>query len=211
MKQVRLKAIANFIDKEDRVADIGCDHAYLDIYLKENELCTSIIASDIHPKALERARENILKKQLDIPLFLSDGVEKLDQSQLNTLVISGMGTKTILHIMKQVDKNFIKKIIIQSNNDLNILRKKMTKYGYFLEEEQVILENGHYYVIGKYTTRRRKHPNLVLEFGLYKKENLNYYLFLQNKLKSIKSNLGKKHFLKKIKIQYKLFLLQNYL
>ena len=29
----RLKAISEFIDNEDRIIDIGCDHALLDIYL----------------------------------------------------------------------------------------------------------------------------------------------------------------------------------
>ena len=32
----RLKAITEFVDKEDRIIDIGCDHALLDIYIKEN-------------------------------------------------------------------------------------------------------------------------------------------------------------------------------
>ena len=31
----RLKAITEFIDKDDKVVDIGCDHALLDIYLKD--------------------------------------------------------------------------------------------------------------------------------------------------------------------------------
>ena len=32
----RLKTISEFIDKEDKIIDIGCDHALLDIYIKEN-------------------------------------------------------------------------------------------------------------------------------------------------------------------------------
>ena len=31
----RLKAISEFIDPKDRIIDIGCDHALLDIYLCE--------------------------------------------------------------------------------------------------------------------------------------------------------------------------------
>ena len=32
---LRLKSIANLVDSNDVVADIGCDHAYLDIYLDQ--------------------------------------------------------------------------------------------------------------------------------------------------------------------------------
>ena len=33
----RLKAIANFINENDVVADIGCDHGYLSIYLTQHK------------------------------------------------------------------------------------------------------------------------------------------------------------------------------
>ena len=35
---LRLKSIANLVDSNDVVADIGCDHAYLDIYLVMNNI-----------------------------------------------------------------------------------------------------------------------------------------------------------------------------
>ena len=39
MLNKKLKTIASLIDKNDTVLDIGCDHAYLAIYLKQNNLC----------------------------------------------------------------------------------------------------------------------------------------------------------------------------
>ncbi len=211
MKQLRLKAIAKFIKKEDCVADIGCDHAYLAIYLKENNLCQFVLASDIHEKALENARQNILHKKLDIPTILSDGVQNIRQEKLNTLVISGMGTSTILHIVKEVNRNFIQKIIVQSNNDLSLLRKNMPKFGYYLEDELVVYEKGHYYVIGNYTRQKRKRKRSQIEFGLFKKENKAYYHFLQEQMQSILKKLESKNVLKKLKLYYKIFLLQKYL
>ena len=35
----RLKSIAGLIIDSDKVADIGCDHALLDIYLVKNKIC----------------------------------------------------------------------------------------------------------------------------------------------------------------------------
>ena len=53
----RLKAITEFVDKEDRIIDIGCDHALLDIYIKENIKNRKIVASDIHEGAIKQAKK----------------------------------------------------------------------------------------------------------------------------------------------------------
>ena len=211
MKQERLNAVARYIEKEDRVADIGCDHAYLSIYLVKMRICESVIASDIHPNALEIAKKNIEKAGLAIPTFLSDGVENLDQTKLNTLVLSGMGTSTILHILKNVDKNYIKKLVLQSNNDLPLLRKECQKLGYSLEEEQVVFEKSHYYVIGKYTLKKKKLNVREHYFGLYNKENNAYYGELKKEYQTILKKIRRKHILKRLNIRWKLYLLKKYL
>ena len=72
MLSKRLLEISKYVDKNDSVLDLGCDHAYLSIYLKKNNLCKNVIASDISEKALEYAKENILKSNLDIHTFVSD-------------------------------------------------------------------------------------------------------------------------------------------
>ena len=38
MNSKRLLAIASLIESDDIVVDVGCDHAYLDIYLIKNKL-----------------------------------------------------------------------------------------------------------------------------------------------------------------------------
>ena len=35
MNSERLLTIASFVEKNDTVLDVGCDHGYLDIYLKK--------------------------------------------------------------------------------------------------------------------------------------------------------------------------------
>ena len=37
MNSKRLLAIASLISKKDSLVDVGCDHAYLDIYLIKNK------------------------------------------------------------------------------------------------------------------------------------------------------------------------------
>ena len=51
----RLEAVATLVDLDVTVIDVGCDHAYLDIYLtlNNNNKC---IATDINKNALAIAK-----------------------------------------------------------------------------------------------------------------------------------------------------------
>ena len=96
----RLTSLANLVSSSDIVADIGCDHALLDIYLIKNNILPKILVTDINPNALESGKKNILKYHLNdyINAKLSDGINNLD-NDINTLIISGMGTNTICNIL----------------------------------------------------------------------------------------------------------------
>lgn len=213
MISLRLKTIADFIDTSDKVVDIGCDHAYLAIYLIKNQLCQSVIASDIHINALENAKKNIQKEHLEekIPTVLSDGLENLCQKDLNTLVLSGIGTYTVFHILEKVESNFIEKVIIQSNHDLYTLRKKMPKFGYYLQDEKVVYEKKHYYTVGIYTREKRKLKKKERLFGLYAEQNKEYYQVLYNDLQKLNEKLQRKHVKEKVILLWKMFLLKKYL
>lgn len=192
MISLKLKAIAFFIEKNDRVIDIGCDHAYLCVYLAQNNLCKNIIASDINENALKNAINNIKKFGLSkkIKCILSDGLNNIDVKNINTVVIAGMGTKNIKHILNNKEKlKNINKIILSSNNDQYLLRKYMQKNHYKLVDEKVIYERKHFYIISKYEKGKQKLKKAELMFGINKKENIEYYKYLFN---------DNKHLLKKI-------------
>ena len=44
---MRLCAIAGMVTKGNRLADVGCDHGYLSIYLVEERIVPSAIAMDV--------------------------------------------------------------------------------------------------------------------------------------------------------------------
>ena len=144
----RLQKIASFLESKDKVVDIGCDHGYLGIYAIQNSLVQSIILADIKDSALSMARKNVANSNLDIPLIVSDGLENIDKNAINTIVISGMGTSTILHILNNKEKmKNVDKLILQSNNNLDILRMEVTKLGFKLVDEITVLDNNIWYVI----------------------------------------------------------------
>ncbi len=179
----RLLSLAEFVLKTDKVADIGCDHGYLSIYLKENNLVKDIIASDINPKALDKAIENIKKSKLDIKTILSDGIDNIPMKGINTLIISGMGTTTILHILNNKDKlKKVNKLIVQSNNDHDILRREINKLGYYLEDEKYIYDKKKWYVSSLFIKSDKKNTNKEILYGFLNNQQYNKYLIEQEKL-----------------------------
>ena len=193
----KLLAIAQFIDKQDKVLDMACDHAYLAIYLKKNHLCTNVYASDISESALNNARNNIKKAQVVIKTYLSDGFENITDADINTVIISGVGTKTIESILTTIPPN-ITKFIISSNNNLPQLRTLMQEKGFYNIEETTIYEHDKYYSIIKFIKTNKKDSPFILKYG--KTTNLDYYNYLITKNKSLLKTIP----ITKIKTRFKL-------
>ena len=186
MLSLRLQTIASFLNKNDKVADIGTDHGYLGIYAVQNHLVESIILTDIKSSALASARKNIARLNLDIPTIVTNGLEDIDTTRLNTLVISGMGTSTILDILSNKAKlKPISKLILQSNNNLAELRRQITTLGYQLINEKTIEDNGFWYVVCLFQKASQAFlDENIIKYGLLKKDKISYYeyLLLNNKI-----------------------------
>lgn len=201
----RLKTITLLIPKKELVIDIGCDHALLDIYLSlyNENIC---IASDISEKALLMAQKNIAKYHLEnkIDIIKSDGTSSINIDKNYNLVIAGMGTATILNIIKNSNHKYINSLIIQSNNDLYNLRKEINNIGYIIDDEIVIKDKKIYYVIIKFIKGKKIYNNKELMFGpvLLKKNDditVNYFDYIYNKnlkiINQIKNNIEKEKFI----------------
>ncbi len=186
----RIEAIYSFIDLKDRVVDVGCDQAKLGILLaKRNQ---KSIASDISPKVIERASLDIRKLGLDnlIDLRVSNGLQNIKEKEADTLVLSGMGTHTILEILNSTKIKF-NKIITISNNYHDILRDKMNELNYKVDKELIIKENNKYYNLILFTKGIKKYSQKELLLGLNQVDNELYKEYLNhllNKYKTIKKS-----------------------
>ena len=173
----RLESLALLVDKKDSIVDVGCDHGLLSIYLVENKLCKKVIASDVNQNALNSAIKNISLRKLDIETVLSDGIEQVNLKGINTLIISGMGTSTILHILSDDNKlKKINKLILQSNNDHELLRSELNRKGYFLEKEVVLKDKGKWYVTMLFVKSNKVNTNRVIKYGYLNNDEYNLYL-----------------------------------
>ena len=75
-------------------------------------------------------------------------MNNINASDINTVVVSGMGTSAILHILNNKEKLVnVTKLILQSNNNLDTLREEVTKLGYQLIDEITVNDNNIWYVI----------------------------------------------------------------
>lgn len=211
----RLKEIAEYVNDNEKIIDIGCDHALLDIYLIENKKNIKVIASDIHEKALETAKKNIEKYDLSnkIKLRLGDGLEVLKKNEANTVIIAGMGYQTIKKILLNEKLNDINKIIIQSNTDIVKLRKFVIKLGFKINKETLVKDKDIIYTIISFERGKEKYNYEELYFGpkiLENKNDLFYEYYTKKLLKyenlllqlpnyEIKSRLHHKKLIKIIK------------
>ena len=180
----RIETIYSYIDENDKVVDVGCDQAKLSIMLSQRN--QSSIAVDISEKVIEKAKRNIKSDLID--LRVSNGLENVNSNEVDTLVLSGMGTHTILEIISKSNIKF-KKIITISNNYHSILRERMNNLGYKIELEEIIKEKNKYYNLILFIRGNNNLTEEEILLGknhvnkeLYK-EYLNYLLKKYNKIK----------------------------
>ena len=184
----RIESIYSFIDKNDKVVDVGCDQAKLGIMLAKSNIKS--IASDISINVILRAKEDINKLGYSnyIDLRVSDGLSNIKEGEADTVVLSGMGTHTILEILNNTKLRF-KKVITISNNYHDIVRTKMNDLNYKIDRELIIKENNKYYnlILFKEGNNDLTRKEILLGKNHIDDNLYNDYLnYLKNKYLSIK-------------------------
>lgn len=149
----RLQAVANMVTQGNRVADIGCDHAYTAIYLVNNRISPYVVAMDINQGPLDIARKNIDRYKVtdSISIRRSDGLQKLKPGEADTIVIAGMGGRLMHQIIaSQMELvTSAKELVLQPQSEIHFLRKALMDLGYLIIKENMLKEDGKYYVIMK--------------------------------------------------------------
>ena len=137
----RLLACCDLVHPGDRVADIGCDHGYLAIYLLQNHIASGVIASDIKPQPLAAAKRNAAKYAVteNITFHLSDGVQSIPRD-FDTMICAGMGGDTMVSILENApwlaDTRY--RLILQCQSKTPMLRKYLSENGWCIRQERVL-------------------------------------------------------------------------
>ncbi len=88
MLSKRLQSLTKYIKSDDKLIDIGCDHALLDIYLVKSDIINNMIVSDVHENALQAGIANIRLNKLTnkIDTRLGNGLNVLsDEDDIDTI------------------------------------------------------------------------------------------------------------------------------
>ena len=204
----RLLSIANLVEDNSKVVDIGCDHGLVSIYLAMTKQNISIIASDINQNALDNAIKNINKYHLEdkIKTCISNGLDNINDN-VDTIIISGMGGHTIVDILTNNYQklNNVNNIIIQSNTDIEYVRRKIVKLGYYISKEELLLDKNIYYTIILFTKGKKKYTNKEYYFGpIILETNTKVFQIRKtkeyDKLINIKNNIPKRKILTRLKL-----------
>lgn len=170
----RLKKVGELVDTNSLILDIGCDHALLDIYLVKENKVKKAIASDVSNGPLDSARSNIATYHMEdkIELRLGDGLACYT-NDIDTVIVSGMGGRTIIGIFKYqlaVVKN-IKTIILSPNNYQEDVRRFFSKIGFMIDEEALVKDGKVIYQIMKFKRGKKKYQKRDYFFGPILLEN----------------------------------------
>ncbi len=147
----RLQAIADMVIAGEPVADIGSDHAYLPLFLVENNVVPWAIAGELGDGPYKRALQALSRSAMQerIELRQGDGLQVLAFAEVSTVIIAGLGGDSIAAILEydwQKSGSF-KRFILQPMSRAGVLRKCLADRGWPIAEEKLVMENEQYFPI----------------------------------------------------------------
>lgn len=178
----RLQAIADLISPTALVADIGCDHGFLAIYLIQQRIAGHVIAADINSGPLRRCMDHVMENGLQncITTIQTDGLTGLPAC--NAIVIAGMGGFLMYRILTDSPDvtGAANELILQPQSELAQFRQNLTEMGYCITEENFIIEDGKYYPMMKAVKGSMHLTPLECLYGpiLLRMRNKNLHSFL---------------------------------
>lgn len=207
LNNTRLELIYNMIAAENKqfdcFGDVGTDHAHLPVFLLQQGICRSAIASDVNILPLKRAEANVRQYgyQDKITLLLSDGLTKYEKS-CDVVCIAGLSGTTIVSIIDDYLKNKWEQepvFLLQPNTAICDTRKFLSHRGFFFTDERVCLDKKHEYPIikGYFTGKTNLDSGDVVSchLGLFKDMNdsttYKYLSIIREKYNSVTNKLEK--------------------
>lgn len=163
----RMKHVAQMVSACKTAADVGCDHGYIAIYLIRTGRAEHVIATDVNRGPLERAEENIRAYGMTdrIETRLSDGMEALHPGEAQSAVIAGMGGRLVCRILEKslAAARQMRELILQPQSELHMVRGWLRGYGFAIEAEDMVWEDGKFYPMMRAVPAAKTEPDKTLQ------------------------------------------------
>jgi len=148
----RLQVIADMVEDQANVADIGSDHGYLCIDLMKKGRIQKAVASDLNAGPVENLKKTIAVHGLtsSIDIRMGNGLDPIQEGEVDTVVIAGMGGVLISEIL--LAKRSLWKgttFLLQAMTHRDSLREFLHHHGFMFIDEAVAIEGKKYYEVMK--------------------------------------------------------------
>ena len=142
--------VADMVRPGNVLADIGCDHGYLSVWLVREKTVGRAIAMDLRKGPLKKAQESIrfFHQTEVIETRLSDGMDELHPGEADRIVIAGMGGILMRDILRRGCECVRKagQLVLQPQSDPELVRAEVFAQGFTITDEQACFEDGKWYV-----------------------------------------------------------------
>lgn len=194
----RLKAIVQMVPETQTVADIGCDHGKVAVWLVSNDRAQSAICGDISGRSLDKARKLVAAKKLEdgIALREGSGFDVIEKGEAQVAVLAGMGGELIARILGEGGEKLPDTLVLSCNKGSGMLRSFLSGAGFAIEDEELVFENRLFYPVMLARRGKQELSDIELEFGpvmLQKKPKI-LKVFVKNRIdktKAIRDKLRK--------------------
>ena len=162
----RLAAVARMAAGARILADVGCDHGLLSIYMLTHGWAQTAVASDLRPGPLSTARRNAAGCGLAgrIRFELCDGLDYPGAEKADTVAIAGMGGETIAGILQRAPwTSGGARLILQPQSKISELCRWLAENAYALRSALLSRKAGGsiwrcWPPAAREATHRRKRP-----------------------------------------------------
>ena len=131
------------------MADVGCDHGYLGIYLLREGLADFVMAMDLRHEPLQRAKVNAARFGTagHMRFYVCDGLQALEQGSVDTVVCAGLGGDAIAKILDDCPWSNDETItwILQPQTSGNDLRRYLGEHAFSIRREVLVQDGGFLY------------------------------------------------------------------
>ena len=137
----RLAVVARMAAGARILADVGCDHGLLSIYMLTHGLAQTAVASDLRPGPLSTARRNAAGCGLAgrIRFELCDGLDYPGAEKADTVAVAGMGGETIAGILQRAPwTSGGARLVLQPQSKISELCRWLAENGYALRRRAAL-------------------------------------------------------------------------
>ena len=170
----RLTRVSSFVPNGSKVCDVGSDHAYLPVYLIQNDQISCAIAGEVVEGPYLSAKQTVRDYRMEdrIEVRLGDGLKILSkEDEITAVTICGMGGELISRILEAGYSgghlNGRERLILQPNVAEHFVREWLMNHSYHIVEETVVEDNHRLYeiIVAEPVGKHIEYTELELKYG----------------------------------------------